>query len=121
MRLYECRARDLKTTPVPVPHAVVGSQGRRQYLLCVDREDFDVPFRQIELPAQGLGELRERIRSLDRDLARTKRRMERLGSFRGELERTRATMVELRTFQEAAAGMGVEGPVAFLRGVLSGP
>jgi V/A-type H+/Na+-transporting ATPase subunit I len=116
VKLYQCRPRQLKETPIPVPHAWVGSEGSIRYILAVDERDFDLPFEEMALPEKDL-------KALDREAAHLEKERsgieEELGLATPTLPSLRKTALDLREeleFAQVVAGMGRHGEIQTLQG-----
>ncbi len=116
-KIYRCTNRELKKAEIPAADIfVVAKDGADRYLLALGRGEFALPFKEIKVPAMGLGELKEEAEEVKKGLAASDAQLDRYAAHVTELKHESVLLADQLAFAEAVAGMGREGAISYLTG-----
>ncbi len=116
IRLYQIPVGELKNLPEGIAARVISRAGGIASCACVSREKIDMPFRELALPKAGPGRMRERMKEDLRATSAIRDEIKGLIRYRGSLASFKKEMESELEFQEAVAGMGFEGEIAYITG-----
>jgi len=118
LHLYQVPVKELGRFPGGVGVKVLSTTGGIARCAAVSRGGFTSPFPEIPPPQESLSEMRERLDGINRELEEIGREIARSACYHGALSRMQGDLEKEILFREVLAGMGREGPIAYLTGYI---
>jgi V/A-type H+/Na+-transporting ATPase subunit I len=118
LQLYQVPVKELGRFPEGVAVKVLSTTGGVVRCAAVSRGDFTSPFPEIPPPQESLSAMRERLEGMNKELEEIGSEIARSACYRGALSRMQGDLEKEIRFREVLAGMGREGPIAYLTGYI---
>jgi V/A-type H+-transporting ATPase subunit I len=118
VRLYQLHPKQVHDFPQGVTVQVIRITRGVAYCAAIAREPFEVPFKEVALPHQGLENMRSRLEEDRKTMARIKEEMQRQYVYYGWLVSLRGQLEKEIEFAQAVTGMGQQGRLAYFSGYI---
>lgn len=116
VKLYQIPRQQIMKLPADLTVKKISSLGPLDNCLIIGRHDFNLGFKELELPKMSLGQMQQRLVQDSQVILDLNRQLQELGAHQNSLANARIELINQRSFLEALQGMGQERALSYLKG-----
>ena len=118
VRLYQLHPKQMHDFPQGVIVKMIRITRGVAYCAAIARHPFEVSFKEVSLPQQGLESMRRRLEEDRKTMARIREEMQRQYVYYGWLVASRGQLEKEIEFAQAVTGMGQQGRLVYFSGYI---